>query len=232
MTRLLRFTALAAFLALALAVLTLPSESQPAPKPVVERELHVTMRGPADTVPEMVAAADAVIVGRYLPGARFLGPETDRFGVPRPPATLHPFEVVTVVKASLQLPPPGDTIAIELPGGQREHPTYIERISVPGLRRLEVGRLYVIFLTWNERLDMFRLNGTGGSIFDITMDRVWSLSEHDRRYTGRVTDEFLSDLGLGGWVRPEPPVQLHPPPGFEQVPAAPPAAPPPDHLRE
>jgi hypothetical protein len=227
MTRLLRFTALAAFLALALAVMTLPSESQPAPKPVVERQLLVS---PPPTVHEMVAQADAVIVGRNLPGARFIAPKDG--DVPTWPVTLRPFEVITVVRAHIRLPTPGETVAIELLGGQREYPTHIERFPAPGLRPLGVGRLYAIFLAWNQRREMFEV-AWYGAIFDITSERVWSLHEHDRRYAGTVTaDEFLSDLGLWGWVRPEPVRLLHPPPGFEQVPAAPSAAPPPDHLRE
>lgn len=132
-----------------------PASSQLAPKPVVETQIRVNPIMPPPTVPEMVAQADAVLVGRYLPGARFLGSQTDRFGMPRPPMTLHPFEIVTVVRAHFRLPPPGDTIAIELLGGKREHPTHIERFAGTGLRRLGVGRLYATFLAWNEHRDMF-----------------------------------------------------------------------------
>jgi hypothetical protein len=231
MRKLLRFTALAAFLALAIVLvgMTLPSESQPAPKPVVERPMYVIPVLPPPTVPEMVAAADAVVIGRYLPGARFLGSQKDRFDVPLPPATLHPFEIVTVVKASAQLPPPGQVIAIPLPGGLAEHPTHFERMTVSGQRPLGVGRLYTIFLTWHAQQETFGPTWYGG-IIDITSDRVWPLYERDRN-AGRDTDEFLSDLGLGGWERPGW-VPVAPPPGFEQTRPPLTGEPPPAHIRE
>jgi hypothetical protein len=158
-------------------------------KPTVEREMRVTYMPPPPTVGEMVAAADAVVVARYVDAT---------FGIwdDRVPLTVHEFEILDVIRAHERLTPPGSRIELELLGGERELSEYIEQVTVRGTRAFFKDRAHVLLLRWLPESEKFELSWGPAAAYEVAGAQVRSLSDAPGRHDGKPMGEFLGELGV------------------------------------
>jgi hypothetical protein len=92
-----------------------------------------------------------------------------------PPRTVYTFRVIETIKRHGALALDGDDMEVELPGGDIERATHIERLRVPHSRPIQRNHTYVIFFSWNLIQNKLyvdpRRRGFGGSLVSLERGR-------------------------------------------------------------
>jgi len=163
--------------------------SEPIQKPVREGLMFVDGERVPPTPAEMLRDADGVIVARYTGKSRLI----DK-GATGDFSTNYTFEITETLKPNRLLPTAGAPVDINLPGGDKEFATYVERIRVAHTEPLYSSHTYVVFLSRNTVRPELYVSWNMRSLFDITGGVVKPIDLEDRRQEGLSAGVFLEAL--------------------------------------
>jgi hypothetical protein len=163
------------------------------PKPVREEIVNVDYGPPPSGLVAMSAKAAAVVVAEYTGKARPLE-RVSKEGTPQPAlrSTFYSFRILEILKSDREIAAVGSEMEFELPGGDKEFPTYIERMRDPDTRELEPGHKYVLFVNRNPIRKTLQLVWGPLGIYDITDGLVTSLRRDRHEYDGETAASFLA----------------------------------------
>jgi hypothetical protein len=98
------------------------------------------------------------------------------------------------VKLHHELPLVGSDLELELLGGDKELPTYIERMRDPETRELKKNGRLVLFLSSNWNRNSLQLAWGPLGIYDITDGLVTSLRTGWRAHDNKAANVFLTEV--------------------------------------
>ena len=163
-------------------------------KPIKDYAWVIDGTGPPPTLREMLADADAAVVGRYTGQSR-------EFSAPRRPDSprtqrLGQFEIVEVMKPHPAVPGAGARVEVAVPGSYQEFPAYILHSYAEGHEEPEAGRIYVLFIRERGASTEVRLNAawSQGGIYDVSGDFVKALSPDIGRFRDWTPTKFLAEM--------------------------------------
>jgi hypothetical protein len=159
-----------------------------ATKPVKEEIIWVDYRPPPSGLVAMSAEAAAVVVAEYTGKARLI----ERVSQSGLRSTFHSFRILEILKPDREMAAVGSEMEFELPGGDKEFPTYIERMRDPDTRELTPGHKYVLFVNRNPIRKTLQLAWGPLGIYDITDGLVTSLRRDWDKYDAESAASFLA----------------------------------------
>ena len=162
-----------------------------AQKPLETRLFAVNSQPPPGTLAEMIAACDAVVIARPTGQTRLRD-----WGPDSLVETVYSFRIDETIKFSPVIPAVGDTIDIEVFGGQKELPSRIVRHQVSGYGAVRGNGRYLIFVKWVQNTAGERLVPcySAAGIIDITGQRAKSLDDRFRRFNETDSATLVADV--------------------------------------
>lgn len=165
----------------------LPAAQQ---KPIKEEWMILDGMLPSTSVDEMTARATAVIVATYTGKSQL---KERQFSGSIARSTAYTFQIQDIPKLHQYLPFVGNEIVLEMPGGDKEFPTYIlrekDRDMIDSFKR---ERTYLIFLGWNEYLEQFVPQYGSGALFDVTDGELIAIHHKGRNFDHTPAAGFVA----------------------------------------
>lgn len=160
-------------------------------KPVEQRVSVVNSQQPPGTLAEMIASADAVVIARPTGKTRLRD-----WGNGLPVETIYTFRIEDAIKFSPVIPAVGDTIEMDVLGGEKETSTRIVRDVIRGHGSVQPNARYLIFVRWVQNPAGERLVPCWGNagIIDITGQRAKSLADNFKRYNETDSATFVANV--------------------------------------
>jgi hypothetical protein len=141
----------------------------------------------------MASAATAIVVAKYTGKLRLNERKFFDDG-PVYKSTVYTFQIQDSVKLHQYVPFVGSELDLELPGGDKEFPTYVLREKDPDTAALIPGHTYLLFLGWNRYDDKLVLAFGAGGIYDITDGQLVALNKHGRVFDRTSSAAFVAAL--------------------------------------
>ena len=187
-----RAIALGSLLAI-VSVAGLQGQAEKPQKPVKQSPIFVESIPPPDTLTEMVAQSDAVVIVRATGRTRPKPREHEGSTL----ETIHSFDVLEVIKYNLVASlVAGEVLDLDMRGGMREYESYIRSEFVTDWDPILPNQRYLIFLRRqsNDFVDRLIARWGAAGIIDITGTSAKSLDKTFTRYNKRAVAQLLDDV--------------------------------------